>query len=620
VRPRVIADGGMLLLEEEILRLLQTGARGLVAVLGPPGAGKTTALEHLTAVLPPDDRLLLFDDLDAAPVAAPVRLVVYAARGRRPGPHVAEYQLAGWERDDWIEYLLAVHRPRCAAVMRRLSPDDDTLFGGVPELWRAVLDQLAQGDTLPDARRALHRHLETHLTDTDLLERARSACLNAVVKGNADLADLLRQIARPGFADNLIRLLRYPAARTLLASERVAADLHGDAACDYLAARLPRDLVRAAAALIARDPRAVERLHGLLTGPPWSHAMAASLLHATGTRWRPNAGCPLFLRGAYLNGIYWPGADLHNQDVAHTDLSCATLYGATLAHARAYRTDLRWADLRTASLDGIAAEEADLTRADLSGVRATGGVFTAARLKGANFDGAALTNTNFAKAKLTGATFRGADLSRARFSGTLPGEPFVAKARLKGADFTDANLTEAYLACLCLRDATWTGARFARANLACCDLEFLSLPDADFEGAWLRGALLTGTSMPGARFNGADLTETGLADIDWEGADLCGADLRNCTFHLGSSRSGLVGSPIACEGSRTGFYTDDFDEQTYKAPEEIRKANLCGADLRGAKLDGVDFYLVDLRGARYDAHQEAILRQSGAILGTHSCG
>jgi hypothetical protein len=52
-----------------------------------------------------------------------------------------------------------------------------------------------------------------------------------------------------------------------------------------------------------------------------------------------------------------------------------------------------------------------------------------------------------------------------------------------------------------------------------------------------------------------------------------------------------VGSPIACEGSRTGFYTDDFEEQTFKSPEEIRKANLCNADLRGAKLDGVDFYL-----------------------------
>ena len=83
---------------------------------------------------------------------------------------------------------------------------------------------------------------------------------------------------------------------------------------------------------------------------------------------------------------------------------------------------------------------------------------------------------------------------------------------------------------------------------------------------------------------------------------------------MGSSRSGLVDSTIASEGSRTGFYTDEYTEQDFKSPEEIRKANLCGADLRDALIDGVDFYLVDLRGARYDASQAAHFRQCGAIL------
>ena len=57
-------------------------------------------------------------------------------------------------------------------------------------------------------------------------------------------------------------------------------------------------------------------------------------------------------------------------------------------------------------------------------------------------------------------------------------------------------------------------------------------------------------------------------------------------------------SYLASEGTRTGFYTDDSYEQDFKAPEEIRKANLCHADLRGAEIEKVDFYLVDLRGAR----------------------
>lgn len=73
-------------------------------------------------------------------------------------------------------------------------------------------------------------------------------------------------------------------------------------------------------------------------------------------------------------------------------------------------------------------------------------------------------------------------------------------------------------------------------------------------------------------------------------------------------------SPHAGEGSRTGFYTDEFDEQSFKSPEEIRKANLRGADLRGARVFDTDFYLVDLRDARYDDEQERHFRGCGAIL------
>src|SRR5579871_6227511 len=61
------------------------------------------------------------------------------------------------------------------------------------------------------------------------------------------------------------------------------------------------------------------------------------------------------------------------------------------------------------------------------------------------------------------------------------------------------------------------------------------------------------------------------------------------------------------------FFTVDCDEQDFKAPEEIRKANLCGADLRGAKIDGVDFYLVDLRRDPRPRTAEQ-LRLAGAIL------
>jgi hypothetical protein len=75
-----------------------------------------------------------------------------------------------------------------------------------------------------------------------------------------------------------------------------------------------------------------------------------------------------------------------------------------------------------------------------------------------------------------------------------------------------------------------------------------------------------------------------------------------------------VGSPIACEGSRTGFYTDDYHYQGIKPAEEIRKANLRGADLRGAYIQDVDFYLVDLRDAQYSPAQAEHFYRCRAIL------
>ena len=47
---------------------------------------------------------------------------------------------------------------------------------------------------------------------------------------------------------------------------------------------------------------------------------------------------------------------------------------------------------------------------------------------------------------------------------------------------------------------------------------------------------------------------------------------------------------------------------------EIRKANLCSADLRGARIDKVDFYLVDLRGACSTRSRSRISAAAGAIL------
>src|SRR5579884_1476055 len=452
----------------------------------------------------------------------------------------------------------------------------------------------------------MHRHLQAHLTDTDLLERAQSACLNVLITPRLSLTDSLMAIARPGFADSLIRVLRHPPLQRMLAAERIAADLHGEASCDYLVKRLPRELVEATGRRIAQDSRALEHLHALLAGPPWSHAMAVSLLHAAGASASLKDGCPKQLAGAYLEGVSWPGIRLEGAALVECDLTAADLRGANLERATASAANLHKSRLMGACLNQLVAVEANLSEADLRNCDAVSAVFRSANLQRTDFTHARLW-ADFSFSDLTGAVFRGASLAGADLSRCI----------INGADFSDANLSEAILTGLRLNQAHWEGARFTEARMEGCNLEYMTLPAAEFESANLHRALLTGSTMFGGNFRGACLREAGLADIEWEGADLRCADLRGASFHMGSTRSGLVGSTIPCEGSKTGFYTDDYEEQSYKAPEEIRKANLCGADLRGAILEGVDFYLVDLRGAIYDDKDADHLRRCGAILEAH---
>ena len=75
-----------------------------------------------------------------------------------------------------------------------------------------------------------------------------------------------------------------------------------------------------------------------------------------------------------------------------------------------------------------------------------------------------------------------------------------------------------------------------------------------------------------------------------------------------------VDSLYPSHGTRTGFYTDDYADQHFKRAEEIRKASLVCCDLRGANITGVDFYLVDLRGAQFEEDQRQQFISCGAIL------
>ena len=487
--------------------------------------------------------------------------------------------------------------------MARLRGRDIFLLDGIPELCRVVLDELAADGAIPAVQGAIRHYVQRHLSDPLLLERLKCACVNCLA-GTSSIKAALSGVTGHELAQALERLLRHRQIQFFLATEQIVADLENGVDCGYLTQRLPANVIDWVGHAIHGQARPLEHLHTLLRGRPAKHAMVASLLCRADPSWVPVSKPPPRLAGAYLEDAAWRGACLAGADMAESDLSGADLCDAELSRANVSRARLRRARVSGAKLLHLRAKNCQAAFADMSSVQAYRAVFEQTNLSRANFSNACLQGVAFTGAVLNGASFRNADLRQAQLTGTAVEE----------ADFTNADLDGADLSNLDLRTATLRGARFARANLVKSNFEYMELPNADFNGANLFGALLTGTTMPNGSFRGASLQEAGLADIEWEGAILCGADLRGASFHLGSSRSGRVYSPIACEGSRTGFYTDDYDELYFKAPEEIRKANLCRADLRGANVTNVDFYLVDLRGALYDRDQAEHFRRCGAIL------
>jgi uncharacterized protein YjbI with pentapeptide repeats len=617
VRPRVVLphSGETVLLESAIEDLLAQSNYARIQVLGGAGAGKTTALRHLAAVLPPEANVTLIDDATEAPGPFLVvgGRVIFAGRKRLRDPAVTVLSLAPWTDDDLIEYLLAVSPDRCTSVMRRvaLSPEKPLLAGN-PTLWRMVLDELVADEMVVSIRQAIEWRLSRLFAAAKEREIAGAWCLAILTRDNPAAILLLQQLAKCDADFDRIRPLRHTFVQQILAAEHICNRLTATESCDALAMKLPEALVEEIARRVTNDDNLRQRLLLVLEREHRRfHPQAASILHAAGTKWRPADDRAHYLRGGHFRGAVWPGvrfaksavlrprSDLSDADLTDANLQDANLDETHLAGAILVRANLRGASLKMAAAGSIDLSDADLTNA----------VMDWANLKKACLERTVLNGASLIAINLEGGNLRGADFRNANLTSSV-----LADCQIEDANFSDANMHHVNVAGLRLRLATFSAVWLPEANLMGCDLEGVEWPEANLFRATLKDAFLTGSSMPRADLREANLRGAGLADIQWEGADLSGADLRGCTFHMGSTRSGLVGSPYPGHGSKTGFYTDDYFDQGYKAPEEIRKANLCGADLRGAKIDKVDFYLVDLRRALYDASATEHLQRCGAIL------
>ncbi|MGD9644684.1 MAG: pentapeptide repeat-containing protein [Pirellulales bacterium] len=618
VRPRIVFSDApdAVLLEDEVRARLEAGNWGILEVTGMLGGGKTTALKHLAAVFANEPRLVLcdvpadrsqWDNLGR--IEQQTVVVVGISPELRTVPGGTRCRLPAWTLDDWIEYLMARHRPQVASVIGRVQKSSSArLLLGNSELWSAALDDMAADEALLEPIDAVVHRLTVALRPAGA-ERFARALAFAKRCGSSD-AEVALAVSRlehlPIGAAS--QLLRHSLVLDMLAAEHLVEKLGGDAPPFVLARPLTRNMITLAAAKIAGNQRQVATLKAALGGRlQLTHANSASLLHAAGVVFLPENDGTLMLDGAQLAGVEWSGLRAHALSVARANLQNADLRAARITDVlNASQAQFNGAKLSGARIKNLRAVGASLRQAEFVHLLADHCTFGGADLRGANLTGAWLVKADFTLADL-----RGAQLARAE----LAGAKFV-ETKLDDTDFSGANLADAMLAGLTLRSTRFDGAILRGANLAGSDLEEITIPGADLEGAWLRYANLTGSSLPAARLASANLRGAYLAFVDWERADLRDADLRGATFHMGSSRSGLVGSPIACEGSRTGFYTDDYNDQDFKPPEEIRKAKLRGCDLRGAKIDGVDFYLVDLREAKYTPDQQAILEQTGAILET----
>lgn len=526
----------------------------------------------------------------------------------RTGMHLlAEYRLAKWSIDDVIEYLMSRWPQRCSSVVSRLQQAGDGGEGefdsldGCPCVWQVALDRMAKDEALVSPVEAVLQEIAAVAIYPERLAALQDLCLDLVTGQTS--SKRVRKIAE--YAGQIARLTAPPDIRLRLAADGVIATLRGSGPPRKLCPPLPAHVVQQVSRLVVDS--ITDRLNAIVADRKADQfdASAVSILVALSSEWRPEKYANLKLDRAVLDGVRWEGVELASTSLLRASLVNSVLAGADLMLAQMNSADLHSSDLREANLTSVGAGHANFAEADLRGVVAQNAFFMDATFEGANLDLAKLEKARLGAANLTRASLRGACLQEADLRSAL----------VDDADFSGAVFDAAELDGVPLGRANIAGASFYGTSLRRCDLEFIEPGSGmEFRAARLMEAHLTGAQLPNARMANADLRSTGLADINLEGADLRNVQLDNSTFHMGSSRSGLVDSPLASEGTRTGFYTDEYEEQHYRDPEEVRKANLRSADLRGASVMNADFYLVDLRGAIYDEDQREHFERCGAIL------
>jgi uncharacterized protein YjbI with pentapeptide repeats len=548
-----------------------------------------------------------------------------------------------WGVDEIIEYLLAKYPDHCQHVMSVIQNEVGDIGQVNAELWTQVIDRLIEcgfSKSIQDLKmdllreslslpprdpfrvRSIEEIARVHLVDQEekshlasRLTRWTTALLDDHDLYNALLSNyLVSQLEFLAFKPKWTIMPTNRGTRKRLFSRlwlrfsfRTVTPFRiirvGDPA-QLLRVPIPLEVIRMASDRLNAIPEIRAMLLRKLEIPECT-ATVASLLFGMDADWKPGQRpAPWSLRQASFAGAKWRQC--------HFD------------HAKFFRIDLSNADMNRGSFEDAAFEQVSAISSNWSNgnmIRSLimGSQFSISKLERCQFKESDLHACDFTDAVLEHSNFRRSKLYRCVLKRTSCRFVNFAHTRfletiLDRCDFSFASLKFALLVGIDLRSCIFESTNLSMARMGGCNLEGQLITKSRFYRAMMVRCMMTGTRFRDLDMRRANFTESRLGEIEWTDCDLRECDFRGCTFHFGSTRCGMVGSPYPSHGTRTGFYSDDLERLYYESPESVRRGNMQGCDLRGANIEGVDFYLIDLRGAKLDPWQRRQMGATGAIL------
>lgn len=595
-------DGELLPVSDLVAKYIDSDCQ----VIRIAGEGKSTAIEYLKGCYCELPGIRFLDDGQPVRQLKEWDLTVCTSPSFVHGN--VELRLARWSRDDCIEYLMSKSPARCKSVMNRLLESNDLwLASGSPRVISRALDLMIEHDDISSMEQAIVAHFETFPFRR---KRHRTKVVNKCLQHLFNDAQLGMDLQRyvPKYLDiDLLKFVSVQTVRYVLSAKKLVEVLAKGRSPACLGHIWTPKWIEYFAGVLDREDSisAIEHLDAL-SNKVWNSysSNSASVLYELDDNWQPNRQTELNYERVQLPRLRARELILAKSTMAKSNFAAADLSFCSLEYSNVSGSDFSDANLSNSKLRLLSAKHADFASANLQNVDATKSNFSQAGLNDAKLDGG-----DFSEADLRRADLRGASISSAKFFRTK-----FAFCKLSGASLKAAEFERSEMSGVDFRDVDLTGVRFSSCNLSNSSFEGQVPQNIRFDNCNLAGALFSNSQLNGCTLSRCDLRNSKLGDIIWTDCDLSRANFAGCHFHYGSTRSGLVGSPYPSHGTRTGFYTDDYNDQHYRRIEDIRKASLQGCDLTDADVFRADFYLVDLRGAKYDDAQRKHFQSCGAIL------